>query len=138
MAEVINFNTSKLFNTRQDSSIMAERVDREIESIDIFTIRAHMENFVDNLISESVLSIDSFNNKLMRDKIIDRFMESEKLKYTLHGQLVCSMFENVVRTKIVHVPEHSHIDLDKYFRFGFVIQLSDEDYVHQYMLLERC
>ena len=119
------------------SNAMLKQVENEFNSIDFTSIRANMEEYFSSLIKLGVLSNDAYRNVAIKAKIIDAFMLAHKLDYVKYGRVVPSMFENVVKSHMLEIPQHSKVDLNKYFTTGLVKVLNNDDaeYLFQALML---
>ena len=116
---------------------MVSSVDYELENLDFVELRKQLEEYVDSLLKIKMLSIDVLNNKSMKAKIISDFMDKYKVDYLLLGAYTNSIFENVIQCNILHIPIHTHIDLERYFKSKEIKELEDDEYLRQSLILMK-
>ena len=120
---------------KSKSSDMLTSVEYELETLNYVSIRKSVEEFVENMIKLHVLSIESLRNLAIRGCLVDKLMKKYEFSYVKEGQLVRSMFENVIQCKISSIPMHSKINLDKWCEDEAIEELDDDEYLRQSLML---
>lgn len=111
------------------------QVDYELAMIDCIDIRNKLEKYVGKMIKLGVVCADSLRNRTMKAKLLSQFMDENDIDYVKAGEVVGSMFENVIQCNVGRIELHSKINLTKYFSSGIVSELSDDAYLHQSLML---
>ena len=108
---------------------MSEHSDNN--SFDYAIIRSAAEKFISDLLFHKVLCLDLLSNASMRSWLLVHFINKNKWNYLEYRIIANSILQNVIQTRILEIPYHSKMNLDKYIHNGLLVELDDEEYLKQ-------
>jgi len=113
------------------------QIDEELEQLDFIELRKELEDYVNKLLIDGILCLDVCANKSMKSAILYNFIIHSQFDFLKYGRVIPSILENIINCEILRIPQHSHIDLNKYFTSGIINELDDDEYLHQSLVMMK-